>query len=73
MGVHAAFKIQHPDARFTVSCHLAQFSFRFCGFRFLLVLFLLRFVPLFLLMSIHQRRGQFFFHLLILFAEIVDL
>ncbi|CNZ62573.1 Uncharacterised protein [Mycobacterium tuberculosis] len=50
MGVHAAFKIQHPDARFTVSCHLAQFGFRFCCFRFLLVLFLLRFVPLFLLM-----------------------
>ena len=70
VGIHTAFKIQHPGARFSVRLGGSQLCPRLCRFCFLLELFLLRFMPQLLLRPIEQRSRQLFLHLLILLAKI---
>ncbi|MNC47480.1 hypothetical protein D3C75_965440 [compost metagenome] len=66
--IHAAFKIEHIDPRFGDLFTLPLFGFQLRGFRLELVLFLLRFVPQFLLMTVEQRHRHFFLHLCVLLA-----
>ena len=70
VSIHTAFEIQHPDTRLAAGFRGTQFCPRFGLFGFLLMLFLLRFMPELLLRAIQQRHRQLFFHLLILLAKI---
>ncbi len=69
MRIHAAFKIEHIDAWFCLILRRIKFGFRLRLFSLLLMLFLLRFQPQFLLMVIQQRQRHLFLHLFILFAQ----
>ena len=70
MGIHAAFEIQHPGARLAFRLHVTQLRPRFRGLRLLFLLFLLRFMPLFLLRAVKQRHRQRFLHLIVMLAKI---
>ena len=67
--IHTAFKIEHIQPGSPVSGWFALLCQRLSRLRFLLVLFLLRFMPQLLLMRIEQRHRHFFLHVLILLAQ----
>ncbi len=71
MGVHAAFKIQHPDAGLLSVATSPSLAFAFAAFASSYAFSSALCATVFADVS-PSARGQFFFHLLILFAEIVD-
>ena len=72
MRIHAAFKIEHVDARFCLILRRGKLRFCLSRFGFLFMLFLLRFKPEFLLMAIKQRQRYLFLHFFILLAQAGD-